>query len=168
MALATLVLSVGLLAVGGAGHARAASTHAEYVAQVDPICQSWAGTLGRAAAAYNHNLKRLGRLAKSGTLRAFARQDKRTADALNHLGSMHTSATNQIESVQPVPEDARVILAWITDRRRAENYIWSAAGALRRGRFARFSQQIGQANEAVVTSLHDIAEFGFQVCHMRG
>ena len=165
---ASLLLSLGLLVIGGTGRASAASTRAEYIAQVDPICRSWAGTLGRATTAYNHSLKRLNRVAKSGTFRAFVRQDKHTADALNHLGSMHTSATNQIEAVQPVPEDAGVILAWITDRRRAENYIWSAAGALRRGRFARFSQQIARANEAVATSLHDIAEFGFQVCHMRG
>ena len=39
------VLSVGVIAVGAAP-ARAASTRAEYIAQVDPICESFVGTPG--------------------------------------------------------------------------------------------------------------------------
>ena len=58
------VLSVGLIAVWAAP-ADAASTRAEYIAQVDPICQSFVGPESSALSAFITNSKRLGRVAKS-------------------------------------------------------------------------------------------------------
>lgn len=50
------VLSLGLIAVWAAP-ANAASTRAEYVAQVDPICQSFVGPQAKTIKTYNKNYK---------------------------------------------------------------------------------------------------------------
>ena len=68
-AVITAVLSVGVIAVGAAP-ARAASTRAEYIAQVDPICESFVGTHDAAVKAYNKDAKRWEHLAGKGTLKA--------------------------------------------------------------------------------------------------
>ena len=56
------VLSVGLIAIWAAP-ADAASTRAEYIAQVDPICQSFVGPLGDSWAGYHKNYKAMTRAA---------------------------------------------------------------------------------------------------------
>jgi hypothetical protein len=67
------VLSVGLIAVWAAP-ANAASTRAEYIAQVDPICQSFVAPENAAFRSYRKNDKRWFHLASSGSLKAWLKQ----------------------------------------------------------------------------------------------
>jgi hypothetical protein len=62
--------------------AGAASTRAEYIAQVDPICQSFVAPLTGAFSSYHKAFKSLNKHAKSGSLKSFIRSIKRTARTL--------------------------------------------------------------------------------------
>jgi hypothetical protein len=161
-AVVVLVLSAGLIAV--AAPAYAASTRAEYIAQVDPICQSFVGPAGDATGSFNRNLKRLFRLAKSGTLKAFIRQNSRTARSLNRLAQILTSMTDQIVAVPPPDADAGTIGTWLDHRRQADAFAMSAASALKKLNAKRFFRQLDRAGKADQAAVRTISGFGFQVC----
>jgi hypothetical protein len=156
-----LVLSVGLIA---ASPANAASTRAEYIAQVDPICQSFVGAMGDAWGAYHRAYKRMIRLAKSGTPKAFLRQTRRTAGSLNQLARTRTSMTDQIAVVPPPTTDAGTVGTWLGYLRNEEGFEVSAASALRRLAINKFFKRLRQADKAETAGTQVISGFGFQAC----
>jgi hypothetical protein len=158
-----LALSMALIAVS-AGPAQAASTRAEYIAQVDPICRSYAGSLHHAEGTYNRSWDRLTKVAGSGTLSEFNQQIKRVIRALSHFSSLHTSLTDRIEEAEAPPEDTGTVEVWIAERRQMANYLWSAGNALGRHKINRFFRQIHRANAAASRGHRTVAGFGFQVC----
>ena len=99
-ALIPFVVSVGLIAIW-ASPANAASTRAEYIAQVDPICQSFVGPENAAAKAYHRNYKRMIHDASSGTLKRWVKQTRRTVGSLTRWDQIHSNMTEQIAAVPP-------------------------------------------------------------------
>lgn len=160
------IVAAALLATGVAGvtPAHAASTRAEYIAQVDPICQASVAPMDAAATAYNRNYKRWVRVLMHGSVKAWVKQTGRTARSLSQFTLVHASMTNQIAAVPPVPSDAGTISTWLNDRRQAEAFATSAATAFSRFKFDRFDKQIRRANLAEDAGIRAVAGFGFQVC----
>jgi hypothetical protein len=162
-ALIPFVLSVGLIAVWAAP-ADAASTRAEYVAQVDPICNAHVGPIGQALSAYNKNYKRWVHVATHGSLKAWLKQTKQLARSLNGFDSAHSSLTQEIAAVPPAAEVASTVAGWLDLRRQAEAYDQAAITALKRLAVGKFYKAIDAANAADVAAGRSVAGLGFQVC----
>jgi hypothetical protein len=167
-AVLSLVLTVGLLVAGAGAQAGAASTRAEYVAQVDPICQAFRGPASSADSAYIKNYKRLFRVARKGTVKAFVRQTNRTAGSLLRFTQIHMSVTDQIATVPAAAADAGTVNTWLNYRRQSDAFSTSAASALRQFKFKRFFRQNDDAGAAEAAGRATIAPFGFQVCAVPG
>ena len=161
------VLSVGLIAVW-AVPAEAASTRDEYIAQVDPICQSFVGPEGAAGTAFLNNLKRLGRVSKSsvksGNFKPFIRQTRRTARSLNGVAQIDLSLNDQIAAVSPPPADAGLIHSWLDGRRQVDGLLTSAASALAQFKFRLFLTRFRQVPAVNDAANRPVSGFGFQVC----
>jgi hypothetical protein len=162
-ALIALMLSMGLIA-GGAAQADAASTRAEYIAQVDPICQSFVGPMGDAFSAYQRSFKALNHAAKSGNTKRFLRGTKRTAASLNRIAQTRTSMLDQIAPVQPVTSDVATINTWVGFLRQEAGFENAAATAILGLKIGKFFSNLRQADSAQSNGKGAIAGFGFQVC----
>ena len=166
-AVVVLVLSTGMIAVLAAP-AYAASTRAEYVAQVDPICQAFRGPASAADSAYIKNYKRWLRVARKGTVKAFVRQTNRTAGSLLGFTQIHMSVTDQIATVPPPAADAGTVSTWLNYRRQSDAYSAKAASALKKFAFKGFFKQNDHADAAEAAGRVTIAPFGFHVCAVPG
>lgn len=141
------VLSVGLLVVWVAP-ADAASTRAEYIAQVDPICQSANVAMYQAAKGLQRD-KKLGRF-------------KVAAQKIRAEVAIFSPAVEQIAAVEPPPTDAQLIGTWVqllrseipVAKRLAKDY---AHGHLRTKAYFRLGT-LTTESEALV------ADFGYQHC----
>jgi hypothetical protein len=162
-ALIVLMLSMGLIAAE-AGQADAASTRAEYIAQVDPICQTFVGPMGDAFAAYQRSFKALNRAAKSGNTKRFLRGTKRTAASLNRIAQTRTSLLDQITPVQTVAADAGTVNTWLGDLRQESGFEKAAATAVLGLKIGKFFHNLRQADAAQSAGGGAIAGFGFKVC----
>jgi hypothetical protein len=162
-AVIAFVLSVGLIA-SGAAPANGAATRAEYIAQVDPICQSFVGPTVQAGTAYSKDYKEWSRRLSHGTLKGWVRQTGRTARSLGRFNQLHASLTEQIAAVSAPAADAGAVSTWLADRRQADLFSESAASAFSRFKFGKFHKKIGQANAADGAGVDAIAALGFQVC----
>jgi hypothetical protein len=160
------VLSVGLIAVWAAP-ADAASTRAEYVAQVDPICQSFVGANDDAFRAWFKNEKLLGRVAKNGTLQQFGAQTKRVASSLKRIARIQATLTNQIAMVPPPTEDFGTVGTWLNDRRQEEALLRSAASILVQFRpYKQYLRKLNLADAADEAATRTVSGLGFQVCEV--
>jgi hypothetical protein len=157
---ASILLTVGVAATP----ASAASTRAEYVAQVDPICQSFVGPTVSAGSAYNKDYKEWTRRLSKGTLKGWVRQTRRTARSLGRFNELHAALTEQIAAVPPPAADVAAISTWLDDRRQADVFSVSAASAFGHFKFAQFHKKINQANAADAAGVTAISGFGFLAC----
>src|SRR3954447_10826435 len=140
----TLALALALtVAPSTAG---AASTRAEYIAQVDPICQSFVAPIDGAFRSYHRAFKAMNKRAKSGTVKAFIRSIKRTARTIDAIGNLHLAMISQISAVPPPSADEPTIRAWLTALGQEHASEVSAATALRHFKFAAFFKRLGQAD----------------------
>lgn len=163
--LTALVLALVVLnAAVAAAPADAASTRAEYIAQVDPICVASVGAENNALAAIQRNSRRWVHAAKSGNVKAFIRQTRRVAGSVNGYAQIHASLTEQIAAVPPLAADAGTVGTWLNDRRQAEALYRSAASTLNAFKIRKFFQRLRQGDAADAAGRGAIAGFGFQVC----
>jgi hypothetical protein len=161
------VLSLGLIAVWAAP-ADAASTRAEYIAHVDPICQSFVGPENVAYKAYRKNAKREAHLAGKGTLKAWLSATRRTSHSLMRFAAIDSSMLDQIAAVEPPAADAGTVGTWLNYRRQADASTVSAAAALNRPvpQIGKYFKRVKQANASVDAAGRTIEGFGFQVCEV--
>ena len=157
------VLSMGLIAVW-AVPAGAASTRAEYIAQVDPMCAASVGPENDAAQRVIKNLRRLGSVANSGKAKGFVKQTRRTAGSITQLATIDSNLTDQISAVPPPSADAGTIASWLSGRRQSDASLNSAATALRQYKFRVFLKRLKQAGAADSAAKAAVSGFGFQVC----
>jgi hypothetical protein len=164
-AVVPFVLSVGLIAVWAAP-ADAASTRAEYIGQVDPICQSLVDPHDAAVRAYNRSAKRMLHLSGSGTLKAWLAATRRASKLLTALTQVEVALLDQIAAVPPAAPDVGTIGTWLNGRRQSDALAASAAVALNRPvpQVGKFFKRIKQANSAFAAADRAIEGFGFQVC----
>jgi hypothetical protein len=147
-----------------AAPAQAATSRAEYIAQVDPICQSVMPSLDQTWAAYNRNYKHWIRQATHGTLKAWVKQTRRTAAALNRLNQVEISLTNQLAAIPPAPGDEAVIGTWLSYRRQSDGLGMAAAVALNHIQVSKFFKLARQADKAAYAGVQVAETVGFQVC----
>ncbi len=159
-------LALALLAVPAvaATPANAATTRLEYIAQVDPICQSFEGPVDDAWAAYARNDRRWARASKYGTPKAIVRTAKQTARSLAGWAQTLTRLIDQIAPVPPPAEDAVTVSTWLDLRRQANANEVSAASALKRGNVPKYFRLLRPADAESDASERAISGFGFQVC----
>ena len=158
----TLVVVLG--AAIGSAPAEAAATRAEYIAQVDPICQNATPPLVKANKAYAKNFNRLIARLRARRFKGIIKVIHRTATALNRFTNIYGSVTDQVAAVPPAPPDAPIIEGWLQHRRDAEGFARSAARAMSQIKFRRFDQQIAKAAQADTQASGSISGFGFQYC----
>jgi hypothetical protein len=160
------VLSVGLIGVWAAP-AEAASTRAGYIAQVDPICQSFVGPNDDAFRAWLKSDKLLTRVAKNGTLKQFGAQTKRVARSLKQIAQVQSNLTNQIAMVPPPPQDFATVGTWLDHRRQEEAALRSAASFLVQFRpYKQYFHKLDMADAADTAATKTVSELGFQVCEV--
>lgn len=111
-ALIVLAVTVITLAIG-AGTASAATTRAEWVAQVDPICQS--GQAQEAVAA--QPLGKLVKRAKGHDSRKLARKLTRVLRSfLLQYATIEHAVNAQIATIPPAAEDVSLVQVWLRAR----------------------------------------------------
>jgi hypothetical protein len=158
-AIALALLAISAVAVAPA---RAASTHDEYVAQVDAICQGYVAQRTAAFKAYTRNVTHLSFAEPKPGRRDF----KRAARSLRRLTQVRASLTTQIATVPPPAEDVDAVGVWLGDRRQAEGLYYSAASALNHFRLRAFDRRLAAAGAIFGAGEDAVAGFGFQVCHV--
>jgi hypothetical protein len=163
-AVMALVVSMGLIAVWAAP-AEAASTRAEYIAQVDPMCRENLGPWQETYAAEVKTFKKWMGLSKNGALKAWIRQTHRYARALERHVQVHASLTQQISTVPPPVDDAQLVASWLLYRNEYERLTQSAADAFDAFKFRQWGKLIGRANEIGDTEWGAAASLGLlQAC----
>ena len=163
-AVALALLAIPAVAVTPAN---AASTRAEYVAQVDPICQSFVGPNDDAFHAWFKNEKLLGPVAKNGTLKQFVAQTKRIARSLKRIAGIQANLTNQIATVLPPTEDFGTVGTWLNYRRQEEALLRSAASILVQFRpYKQYFRKLDMADAADKAATSTVSGLGFQVCEV--
>ena len=160
------VLSMGLIATSAAS-ADAASTRAEYIAQVDPICQSFVAPNDQAFHAWVKNEKLLGHVARNGTLKQFGAQTKRVARSLKQIAGIEANLTNQIAAVPAPIEDFGTVGTWLNYRRQEEATLRSAASVLVQFKpYKQYFRKLDVADAADEAATRTVSGLGFQVCEV--
>jgi hypothetical protein len=145
-----VVVSVGLIAAVAAP-AYAAPTHAEYVAQADPICQSTELAERRALGPKGTVL----RLLKHGRYKEAARRYRSNTAAFS-------AGVEQLAALEPPSADAQLIGTWVQMLRKQIPVANRATAAMAHGRpIDKFFRRIGSMN---VKTHALVATFGFQYC----
>jgi hypothetical protein len=161
----TLVATVlaGMLFVAAA-RATPAPTRAEYIAQVDPICQTFVGPMNLAWRAYRKSASSAEAHLDKGTYGNWVRLVRQTAKSLDRLAETRTAMVDQIAGVPPAVSDVQAVDTWLSSLRQESGFEISAASALRKLRFGKANHRSTQADHAQAAANRAIAGFGFQVC----
>jgi hypothetical protein len=140
--------------------ARAASTRAEYVAQVDPICHA-ADLKGKRAAKKHH----LPRVIDLGDLQLGERDAQLTvAKQLALNNKVIRPFIAQVAAVPPPPGDEGVISKFIADLHSYTVHGDKAVRAIRHGKPHRAYHLIVAALGPLVEDNENLKPFGFQYC----
>jgi hypothetical protein len=109
--------------------APAASSRAEYVTQVVPICQSAKKPVFKAFGQYYKRAKRLGGNDAS---------DRALRGPTSHLytrwASIYGRVTGQIAAISPAPGDEQIVATWLADRGQVRLNLIALAHAVRHGK----------------------------------
>ena len=144
-AVALALLAIPLVAVP---HAQGASTRAEYVAQVDPLCRANLGRWRKSVSADVKSFKKWVRLGNRGTFKAWVGQTHKHASALKRHVRVHASLTEEISAVPPAAEDAQLVASWLRYRNEYERLTQSAAKAFDAFNFKTSNKLTGRAIKA--------------------
>jgi hypothetical protein len=143
------VLSVGVIAAGAAP-ANGAATRAEYIAQVDPICQATIDAQRQAAGPKGF----LGPL-NHGHYKAAGRSMRRVFAAFG-------PGVEQVAALEPPAADAQLIGTWVQDLRAQVPLGNRVAGLLIHNRLPlKLLARLGRLNRSTQGL---VADFGFHSC----
>jgi hypothetical protein len=164
--------AVGLAAAVLAAPAEAASTHAEYVAQVEHICQA---TDKPTVKAYKGFFKAI---AKSGQRQAFeeAQNDDDDVRALEvslgpflkfyaRISNIYGRETTQIAAIPAAPGDELAVAQWLDNRARAKATMDRGLRAAKNRKFRFAKHLISSAlTKSSNAPLATIGDFDFKAC----
>jgi hypothetical protein len=159
-------LALAAVALVAATPASAASTRAEYVAQVDPICQGAIKPEAKALTAYLKALEHFNNRVRSGAANksTLTKLLSQSAGFLNRFRGIEANVTTQIEAVPPPPGDSGTVTLWLQNRRAAEELVGSAVSALKHRRLKAYSRLLDQAEATDAGGRVLVSSFGFQYC----
>jgi hypothetical protein len=109
--------------------APAASSRAEYITQVVPICQSARKPVFKAFDRYSKQVRRLG--GKDASERVLRRP---TSRLYLRWASIYGRVTGQIASIPPAPGDEQTVATWLADRGQVKLNLVALARATRHGK----------------------------------
>ena len=159
------LVAVVLVAAAALPPGAAASTRAEYVAQADPICQTWEAPIVNAMKSWKRNVKHLQYLTRWGSYRAWVNQAKHTGRLMQRIGRDERFLYNQIASLEPPVNEADIVGPWISACLRHDSLWISAGTALKRLQIGRFNRRLGKALRAEKQAFALFpSEYGFQHC----
>jgi hypothetical protein len=129
---------VGLALAVVAAPASAATTRADWVAQVDPICQSAKKPADRAIGAWFKALNKKGALDRPYKPKEFEREFTGISARLtSRLVAIYSRVTTDIAAVVPAPGDESVVATWLADRNSFAEQARVATRALKHRKFKR-------------------------------
>ncbi len=165
--LATCVAAV-ILAIA-ATPANAATTRAEYVARVDPICQAGLAQEGAAGKPLAKKLKRLDRqLKKSHSRKARRRIDRREGRLLTRyfdfVATVEQGVNAQIAAIPPAIEDTSLIQVWLRARSEEIVAIQRAMRSLTKGDFLGGFGLLLDLQVKAEEAADLVRDFGFRYC----
>jgi hypothetical protein len=164
-----LALPVLLIAIAVfAAPAKAATTRAEFVAQVDPICQAGQAQELAAVQPLLRATKRAQKHHKVRSPKTEKRLARRFAQYISQYATIEHQVNSQIAEVTPAPDDVSLIQVWLRARNELvdlENNLFGALAHPQRIKnpfkiFTRFFEVA--AREFEVADL--VRDFGFQYC----
>jgi hypothetical protein len=166
IALAITVIAFAITAAMAYG----ASTRAEYVAQVDPICQAGNQRIVRASKKAAPSIKRiLAKVKKLGEAGEDSPEAKRlyakfTSKAYGRYASIFHSVTTQITAVPPGPGDEAAVAAWLEGRALHAVLLRRAIRKAKRGKTDRSALLVLAALAILKEADDQVRSFGFQQC----
>jgi hypothetical protein len=146
--------------------ASAATTRAEFVAQVDPICQNGQA---QGAIAAQPMLKAAKRDKRRGSRKAAKKLDRAMRTYFTQSAAIQKAVNTQIATVPPAPDDVSLVQVWL--RARGElidnetqlfTHKFRSKGDLKG--FARFFTLIFQMASREFEVADIVRDFGFQYC----
>jgi hypothetical protein len=155
---------IGVLCVLFVSPAQAATTRAEWVGQVEPICQAALPAATAANNTINSKSKDLNRTAKHGSNKAFVRALRAVAHAIQAFTAIDDNLTNQLAGVPPVPTDAGAVSNWLQGRRDTTALANSAASALLHFKIRKYFKLLDAANAAYNQAVSSVSGFGLSAC----
>jgi hypothetical protein len=156
--LVIVALAVAILAAP----AEAATTRAEYVAQVDPICQAGKA---REKAAIRSFKKRLKRLSEKNVDPAESKVAFRALVAFfNRNVRIKREVDRQIKAVIPATGDEETVSRWLQRRDNATDLLERATHAFAHGKERYASHLLSKASSVGFTSGFLVEDFGFKYC----
>jgi hypothetical protein len=158
---AVVPLTIGAIT---AVSAFASSTRAEYVAQVDPICQKAHLAEKREARRFKRQIRHL--------IRKGLDLDHPTKAALHALvgfadraARIARGAFGQIAAVPPAPGDEATVTEWLRLRSKATNYFHRAYHAFARNQKPhQFRRLLGKSDSAGLDADSLVQDWGFEHC----
>jgi hypothetical protein len=181
-AIALAIISIALAI--SAQKADAASTRAEYVAQIQPFCvaadqQAKAG-LKRVVRGFKKAAQRLKK--KYGDLEPVPVEEFELkkkdfqkllqgfgvvfAKILSPLVKAFDGATTQIKTVQPAPGDEAAVSTWLAGRTEFARLYYIAISAGKHGKFKRFATVSVQADDVLQSAQTPVNNFGLGSCFL--
>jgi hypothetical protein len=153
-----------LALVACAATAQAAPTRADYVAQVDPICQASKASQKHEARKYKRQFRRL-REQGLDPDRPTKRAIRMTVRFYDRLARIQRGTTNQIAIVPPAPGDEPLVAEWLRLRSMRIELTNHAIHAYARNRKShQFKRLLEKANLAEINAESAVADFHFRYC----
>jgi hypothetical protein len=158
-----IAIAIGLIALANTPAAYAASSRAEYVAQVEPICK----------AAQRPTFKVYGRLFKEAptvedldhiTKREVRRADRALGRFYTGIATVYGRTSARIGAVPPAPGDEPTIAAWLSGRAQAQTLMLQAGRVARHLKVRRADRLANQGIAASDAASKNVSGFGFHFC----
>jgi hypothetical protein len=159
----SIAAAIALLALGITdSSAHAASTRAEYVAQVDPICQS---AQAQEAAASQPLLRAIRRARHHKPNRRLTRRLRRlSAGVASQKAAIEHAANNQIATIPPAPDDVSLIQVWLRARNELIDLETGLEGGFR-GKPGRVVANVFRVIGLEQETSDLVSDFGFRYCN---
>jgi hypothetical protein len=155
---------IAVLCMLFASPAQGATTRAEWVAQVEPICQASLPAATAANNAVNKKFKTFAHVAKFASDKAFVRATRSLAHSIQAYTAIDDNLTNQLAGIAPVPIDAGAVSNWLQGRRDTTALANRAAAALLRFKARKFFRLLDEANAAYSQAVSSVSGFGLNAC----
>jgi hypothetical protein len=161
---------VCLIFAGVVTPANAASTRAEYVAQVDQICTASRPQVEAARNKLSKNLLKgpiFGPKTGEPTkhfLGRVNRSSRRLARAQRRFDRVFAAMVEAIATAAPAPGDEAVVAQWINGFRRSAQLARRAYRAAKHGKISRSLSLLGRSLDALDTGGSAVQDFGISVC----
>lgn len=164
-----VVMATAALAVA-ASSASAAATRAEYLAQVEPICQAANKQAKKQARKINRQLKKS--LGKAETQAKNKKPGQIFADIfvlviiklVGPENRLFERTTAQIAAVPPAPGDEAAVTAWLAGRTESTELVWQALRAGRHRKPNRMFSLLDASTEALRKGQQPVQAFGLNHC----